>query len=63
MLGVCAGLLWSPAAMAAEKKEDIKASAEKGAGDCYPICKAGGKENGDAEYAAMMAMIEANKKK
>ena len=51
------------ATAAESKKTDIKTSAEKGMGDCYPICKAGGKENGDAEYAAMMAMIEANKKK
>jgi hypothetical protein len=58
-----AGISFSAEAQAATRKEPSKKeAAESGAGDCYPICKAGAKANGDAEFAKMMALIEARNK-
>lgn len=55
------GLLSAPYAALAGTKTG--AAADKGVGDCYPVCNAGGKEARDKEYEEMMAMIAANKKK
>ena len=39
-------------------------SAEKGSGDCYPVCdQRGAKAKSDREYEEMMAYIAAQKKK
>eukprot|EP00240_Pyramimonas_obovata_P010665 CAMPEP_0118922164 /NCGR_PEP_ID=MMETSP1169-20130426/1183_1 /TAXON_ID=36882 /ORGANISM="Pyramimonas obovata, Strain CCMP722" /LENGTH=129 /DNA_ID=CAMNT_0006862993 /DNA_START=74 /DNA_END=463 /DNA_ORIENTATION=- len=56
------GLLFFAEAASAKGKSGIRDSAEKGAGDCYPVCDAGTKAKGDAEMAKMMAIIEARKK-
>ena len=56
------GLFLFADAANAKAKSNVRDSAEKGSGDCYPVCDAGTKAKGDAEMAKMMAIIEARKK-
>eukprot|EP00238_Polyblepharides_amylifera_P007225 CAMPEP_0196582680 /NCGR_PEP_ID=MMETSP1081-20130531/40098_1 /TAXON_ID=36882 /ORGANISM="Pyramimonas amylifera, Strain CCMP720" /LENGTH=120 /DNA_ID=CAMNT_0041903317 /DNA_START=143 /DNA_END=505 /DNA_ORIENTATION=+ len=57
---VASGFLFGPRDATAKSKYGTVA--DKGQGDCFPVCDAGNKENGDKEYKQMMELIEARKK-